>query len=119
MVLFEKLVTIKDRDEPGLLDTKNKKQKPFILVLVIDSRRTQMLVSAEIFQYMLAIICIISGTILPLLNFQFFKIFRIFCTLLVNWNGTMQNRFLNLDNFLIFLAYDDLMVGISDGTNCF
>ena len=34
-------------------------------------------------------------------------------------NGTMQNRFLNLDNFFICLAYDDLMVGISDGTNCF
>ena len=34
-------------------------------------------------------------------------------------NGTMQNRFLNLDNFFIYLAYDDLMVGISDGTNCF
>ena len=33
--------------------------------------------------------------------------------------GTMQNRFLNLDNFFICLAYDDLMVGISDGTNCF
>ena len=25
----------------------------------------------------------------------------------------MQNRFLNLDNFFICLAYDDLMVGIS------
>ena len=34
-------------------------------------------------------------------------------------NGTIQNRFQNLDNFFIFLAYDDLMVGISDGTNCF
>ena len=34
-------------------------------------------------------------------------------------NGTMQNRFLNLDNFFICLAYDDLMVGISDSTNCF
>ena len=34
-------------------------------------------------------------------------------------NGTMQNRFLNLDNFFIFLAYDDLIVGISDGANCF
>ena len=33
--------------------------------------------------------------------------------------GTMQNRFLNLDNFFIYLAYGDLMVGISDGTNCF
>ena len=33
--------------------------------------------------------------------------------------GTMQNRFLNLDNFFICLAYDDLMVGISDGNNCF
>ena len=33
--------------------------------------------------------------------------------------GTMQNRFLNLDTFFICLAYDDLMVGISDGTNCF
>ena len=33
--------------------------------------------------------------------------------------GTMQNRFLNLDNFFICLGYDDLMVGISDGTNCF
>ena len=30
-------------------------------------------------------------------------------------NGTMQNRFLDLDNFFIFLAYDDLKVGISDG----
>ena len=28
----------------------------------------------------------------------------------------MQNKFLNLDNFFICLAYDDLMVGISDGT---
>ena len=27
----------------------------------------------------------------------------------------MQNRFLNLDTFFICLAYDDLMVGISDG----
>ena len=36
-----------------------------------------------------------------------------------NDNGTMQNRFLNLDNFFICLAYDDLMVGISDSTNCF
>ena len=34
-------------------------------------------------------------------------------------NGTMQNRFLNLDIFFICLAYDDLMVDISDGTNCF
>ena len=33
--------------------------------------------------------------------------------------GTMQNRFLNLDNFFICLTYDDLMVGISSGTNCF
>ena len=33
--------------------------------------------------------------------------------------GTMQNRFLNLDTFFICLAYDDLMVGISDGANCF
>ena len=37
----------------------------------------------------------------------------------VESNGTMQNRFLNLDNFFIYLAYGDLMVGISDGTNCF
>ena len=36
-----------------------------------------------------------------------------------HFNGTMQNRFLNLDNFFIFLAYDDLIVGISDGANCF
>ena len=35
------------------------------------------------------------------------------------YNGTMQNRFLYLDNFFICLAYDDLVVGISDGTNCF
>ena len=35
------------------------------------------------------------------------------------YNGTMQNRFLNLDNFFNCLAYDDLMVGISDGSNCF
>ena len=35
------------------------------------------------------------------------------------WIGTMQNRFLNLDNFFNCLAYDDLMVGISDGSNCF
>ena len=34
-------------------------------------------------------------------------------------NGTIQNRFLNLDNFFICLAYDDLMVGISNGGNCF
>ena len=34
-------------------------------------------------------------------------------------NGTIQIKFLNLDNFFICLAYDDLMVGISDGTNCF
>ena len=39
------------------------------------------------------------------------------CITSCNW--TMQNRFLNLDNFFICLAYDDLMVGISDGTNCF
>ena len=76
MVLFDKFVTIKDRDGPALLDSKNKKQKPFIFVLVIDSGRTQMIVSAEIFQYMLAISCIILGTILPLLNFQCFKILR-------------------------------------------
>ena len=43
----------------------------------------------------------------------------IFTILPLDTNGTMQNRFLNLDNFFICLAYDDLMVGISDGTNCF
>ena len=39
--------------------------------------------------------------------------------IVAEFNGTMQNRFLNLDNFFIYLAYGDLMVGISDGTNCF
>ena len=34
-------------------------------------------------------------------------------------NGTMQNKFPGLDTFLICLAYCDLMVGISEGPNCF